>query len=226
MIIRFLLASTLAFSADWARFRGPNGSGVGTAANLPATFGPGVNVAWKTAVPFGRSSPIAAGGRVFLTASEGDALITLAFDAATGRPAWRRELKRTHAHKTYKANDAASPTPAADEKSVYAFFPDFGLIAYSLDGKERWRHALGPFENFYGIESSPVLAGGSVFLLCDQAKGSFLVAIDKETGKQRWRAERREQPEGWSVPIVYQDQILAVGSTRIDSYFLSTGEPR
>jgi outer membrane protein assembly factor BamB len=226
VLIFLLFASLTCSAADWARFRGPNGSGVGAATNLPSKFGPSENVVWKTAVPFGRSSPIVAGGRVFLTASKDETLITLAYDAATGRELWRRELKPAHAHKIFKSNDPASPTPAADEKSVYVFFADFGLISYTLDGKERWRHPLGPFENFYGLSSSPVISGGLVFLLCDQAKGSFLVAVDKETGRQRWRTERREHSEGWSVPIVYQDQILAVGSTRVDSYFLSTGEHR
>ena len=222
-----LLIANLALSAaDWPRFRGPNGSGVAADTGLPTEFGPTKNVAWKAAVPFGRSSPVVAGGRVFITASEGDALVTLAYDAATGRPLWTRQVKRTHQHKTYKANDPASPTPAADAKSVYVFFPDFGLISYTFDGKERWRHPLGPFENFYGISSSPVIAEGLLLLLCDQTRGSFLAALDKETGRQKWKTERATQTEGWSVPIVYKDQVLAVGSARVDSYFLSTGEPR
>ncbi|MEP7363471.1 MAG: PQQ-binding-like beta-propeller repeat protein [Acidobacteriota bacterium] len=212
---------------DWPRFRGPNGSGVadGTA-KLPVEFSVAHNVAWKAAVPFAKSSPIVAGGRVFLTASEGEKLITLAFDAATGRAMWRQAVQRTHAHKLFRANDPASPTPAADAKNVYAFFPDFGLIAYSHEGKERWRHPLGPFANFYGMSSSPVLANGMVLLLCDQETGSYLLAVDAATGKLRWKRERPESNVGWSVPIVYQDQVLAVGTSRVDSYHLSTGEPR
>ena len=126
----------------------------------------------------------------------------------------------------WKANDAASPTPASDGKSLYVFFQDFGLISYSLEGKERWRHALGPFVNFYGIASSPVVAGGLVVMLCDQIKGSFAVAVDAGTGKQRWRRERPEAPDGWAVPVVYRDQIVMVGSTRVDGYQLATGETR
>ncbi|MBN8729508.1 MAG: PQQ-binding-like beta-propeller repeat protein [Acidobacteria bacterium] len=211
---------------DWPRFRGPNGSGVLDTPGLPVEFGPVKNLAWKAAVPYGQSSPIVAGGRVFLTASEGDKLITLAFDAATGREAWRREVTRAHSHKTYKANDPASPTPAADARNVYAFFPDFGLIAYSHDGKELWRQPLGPFENFYGMSSSPIVASGMVVLLCDQAKGSYLLALDAATGKQRWKRERPQANIGWGVPIVAGDQLIAVGSTRVDSYHLATGEPR
>ena len=223
----FLLALLVPLlAADWPRFRGPNGSGVGEAVDLPAEFGPAKNLAWKTAVPFGRSSPIAIGNRIFLTASEGENLLTLAIDAATGRELWRRELKRVHAHKTYPANDPASPTPTADAKGVYVFFPDFGLIAYTLDGKERWRHPLGPFDTFYGLSASPILAGGLLIQLCDHSAGSFLLALDKDSGRRRWRAERPEHSLGWSIPVVYKDQLIAVGSTRIDSYHLATGEPR
>ena len=226
MGISLLFVPLVLTAADWSGFRGPNGSGNSDATGLPVEFGPAKNVAWKVDVPSGKSSPVIAQGRVFLTASEGDNLITLAYDASTGRPLWRRELKKTHHQTTYKANDPASPTPAADDSGVYVFFPDFGLAAYTLDGKERWRHPLGPFENFYGMASSPVIANGMLLLLCDQVKGSYLIALDKETGQQRWRIERREHNEGWAVPLVYKDQIIAVGSTRVDSYHLSTGESR
>ena len=212
--------------ADWPRFRGPNGSGVGESAGLPVEFGPGKNVAWKAAVPFGQSSPVVAGGRVFLTASEGGALLTLAFDLKTGKELWRRPLRPAALRPIYKANDPASPTPATDGSSVYVFFQDFGLVAYSFDGKERWRVPMGPFVNFYGIGSSPVVVNGLVVMLCDQIKGSFAVAVDAKTGKLRWRKERPEAPDGWSVPVVYEDQLLLVGSTRVDSYHLSTGEGR
>lgn len=221
-----LLALLALTAAEWDRFRGSNGSGVAEATNLPATFSPTENVAWKAAVPFGRSSPIVVNGRVFLTASESGKLVTVAFDAATGRPLWRRELKAPRSQAIYKANDPASPTPAADDRNLYVFFQDFGLISYTFDGKERWRHPLGPFENFYGMGTSPVVANGFVFLLCDQVRNSHLIALDANTGRQRWRAERREHLESWSVPIAYQDQLITVGSSRIDSYHLATGEPR
>jgi outer membrane protein assembly factor BamB len=222
------LVVTLAvgYSADWARFRGPNGSGVGDGTNLPVEFGPGKNVAWKTAAPFGRSSPIVAAGHVYLTASEGGQLLTLAYDARTGKELWRRAVKPAKIQETYKANDAASSTPAADGEGVYVFFRDVGLIAYSHAGVERWRVALGPFDSFYGLTASPIVAGGKVLLLCDQTKGSYLLAVDARTGKTVYRVERPGMGVGWSVPIVHEDQVIAVGSTRVDSYHLGTGERR
>lgn len=221
-----LLAVSTISAAEWSRFRGPNGSGVGEGTNLPVSFGPGKNEAWRTAVPFGRSSPIVASGRIFLTASEGGQLWTLAFDARSGKELWRRGVKPARIQETYKANDAASSTPAADGANVYVFFRDVGLIAYSHAGVERWRVALGPFDSFYGLTASPIVAGGKVLLLCDQTRGSYLLAVEAATGKTVYRVERPGAGVGWSVPIVHEDQVIAVGSTRVESYHLGTGERR
>ncbi len=221
-----VLAGFPAYAADWSRFRGPNGSGVGEGTNLPVAFGPGKGEAWKSPVPFGRSSPIVAAGRVFLTGAEGGQLLTLAYDARSGKELWRRGVKPAKIQETYKANDAASSTPAADGENVYVFFRDVGLIAYSHAGVERWRVALGPFDSFYGLTASPIVAGEKVLLLCDQTKGSYLLAVDARTGKTVYRVERPGMGVGWSVPIVFEDQVIAVGSTRVDSYHLGTGERR
>src|SRR6185369_5973952 len=88
-----LLLFAAVHAADWPRFRGPNGSGVDSSTGLPTEFGPSKNLIWKTAVPFARSSPIVAGDRVFLTAAEGKTRLTLAYDAASGRELWRREIQ-------------------------------------------------------------------------------------------------------------------------------------
>jgi hypothetical protein len=226
MVILVLLV-VAANASDWPLFRGPNGSGVSTSAgNVPAEFGPSKNVAWKRAVPFGQSSPVVSGGKVFLTAAGNGKLLTLTYDARTGRELWRREIAVASHQQIYKANDPASPTPAADDSAVYAFFPDFGLVSYTLDGKDRWTHRLGPFQNFYGMAGSPIVAGNKLIQLCDQARGSFLLALDKTTGKQLWRTERRAHDIGWSTPAVLGDQLITFGTTRVDSYDISTGESR
>src|SRR6185436_10531191 len=164
-LLVFLLSATIATgqaNGQWTQFRGPNGSGVNPAAGYPVEFSPSKNVVWKQSVPYGQSSPIVVGGRVFLTASEGDRLLTICLDARTGRELWRRQVQRERSHKIFKANDPASPTPAADESGVVAFFPDFGLVSYTPEGKERWTYRLGPFRNFYGMAASPVVAGDLV----------------------------------------------------------------
>ena len=225
------LVVTVRAEAQWTRFRGPNGSGVDSATGYPVEFSPTKNLVWKAAVPFAQSSPVVVGSRVFLTASEGDALLTLGFDAKTGRELWRREIRRERATRTFKANDPASPTPAADESGVIVFFADFGLLSYTLEGEERWRHPLGPFRNFYGMAASPIVAGDLVVLVCDQQAGSFLIAVDRTTGKQRWRTERAGMSIGWATPMVFQPgsgpaQLIVLGTTSLDSYDLATGERR
>ena len=145
---------------------------------------------------------------------------------------WRRELKPAHSQKVYHANDPASPTPAADAEGVVVFFADFGLAAYSADGTERWTMPLGPFKSFYGMSASPIIAGDVVVLLCDQRAGSFLVAVDRKTGKLRWKKDRPGAPESWATPMVFRAtadapaQLVTLGTTRIDSYALETGESR
>ena len=235
--MRFVLTLTLPFcftllaeAQEWPRFRGPHGDGVSDGAALPAEFGPGKNVVWRASVPLGRSSPIVVVNRVYLTAVEGEALATLAFDAQTGKTIWRRDIARSRTNKIYVGNDSATPTPATDGESLYVFFPDLGLVSFDLDGKERWRLALGPFDSFYGLSASPVVHGDIVALVCDQRRGSFAIAVDKNTGRVRWRTERKNAvTEGYSTPAVYappgaKPQLIVTGGRRNDGYDLATGE--
>jgi len=91
---------------------------------------------------------------------------------------------------------------------------------------------LGPFKSFYGMSASPIVAGDLVVLLCDQRAGSFLIAVDRRTGKVRWKKERPGAPESWATPMVFRPtadapaQLIALGTTRIESYALETGESR
>ena len=225
-----LLAAGAA-QAQWPQFRGPNGSGVGSAAGYPASFSPARNVVWKTAVPYAQSSPVVVGDRLYLTAAEGDRLVTISLEAKTGRQLWRREIRRERSQKIYSANDPASPTPAADDGGVVVFFGDFGLAAYTPEGKDLWTIPLGPFKNFYGMAASPILARDLLVLVCDQNSGSFLLAVDRKTGRTRWRTERAGATVGWATPIVFraapasQEQLILLGSNRLDGYALATGEP-
>jgi len=216
-------------AADWPRFRGPNGSGVADTTGLSAEFGPSKNLVWKTPLPTGHSSPILSGDRIFLTAVEEGKLFTLCLSRRTGEILWRRECPRPRAEPLDKRNHPASPTPVADGRSVFVFFPDFGLVSYGWDGNERWRTPLGPFNNTYGMGASPILAGDKVILVCDQSRDSFAAAFSKSDGRLRWKTPRREALSGHSTPILYQPgngplQILAPGSFRMEAYSSDTGE--
>ena len=123
-----------------------------------------------------------------------------------------------------KRNSPASASPAVDSTGVYVFFGDFGLLAYSLDGKPRWQTPLGPFNNVYGMGSSPVLVNGVVVLICDQNIGSFAVGVDKSSGKVRWKQMRGEALSGHSTPAVAGNLVIAPASFRVDAYDARSGE--
>ena len=230
-IITVAVVAAIPLDAQWGQFRGPNGAGVGEGAGYPVEFSPSKNLAWKAVVPFGQSSPVIVGTRLYLTARQGDRLLTLAFDARSGRELWRCDVRRTRAMAMYKANDPASPTPAADDDGVVSFFADFGLVAYGAGGEVRWTHPMGPFQNFYGMSGSPVIAGGLVIQLIDQLSGSYLVALDRATGRVRWKTDRPGASIGYATPMVYRPladraDLIVIGSSRLDSYDLATGESR
>jgi outer membrane protein assembly factor BamB len=226
-----LLVTVGRADAQWSRFRGPNGSGVDSSVGYPVEFSKTKNMAWKASVPYGQSSPIVVGSRVYGTASNGDRLITFCLDTRTGRELWRREVRRERPQIAFKTNDPASPTPAADESGVVAFFPEFGLVSYNNDGKTRWTFPLGPFKNFYGMAGSPIIDGGTVVLICDQQTGSFVIAIDRATGRQRWKTDRPGMTIGWSTPMIFRPDathtdLIVLGSTRLDAYDFASGAQR
>jgi outer membrane protein assembly factor BamB len=239
MKLPFLIATLLLIAAgsstyaqtstnEWLQFRGPNGTGVADGVALPAEFNSTKNIVWKTQVPFARSSPVVTADRVFLTASEGDKLSTLALDRKTGKLLWHRGFVRARHMPLYKANDAASPSPVSDGKNVFAFFGELGLISYGPDGKERWRVPLGPFNSFYGMGGSPVLAGNTLVMVCDQRAGSFVVAVDARNGKVLWQKSRTNY-EAYSTPAIYKPkdgpaQVIILGSYTVDAYSLDKGE--
>jgi len=215
-------------ASDWGRFRGPNGTGVSDTTGLPADFGPARNVVWKTAVPPGHSSPVLTRTHIFLTAHDGDTLLVLAFDRATGRELWRREVPRRNKGRLDGPNGPASPSAVTDGDRVYAFFQDFGLIAFTADGKEAWRLPLGPFNIFYGFGASPILVDGLVVLPVDQDSGSYLLAVDARTGNIRYKVDRPGVISGYSTPTVYgpkggSKQIIIPESFQLSSYAVKDG---
>jgi outer membrane protein assembly factor BamB len=216
------------FGADWPQFRGPNGSGLcGSCGQLPTEFGPRKNVLWKTDLPVGKSSPVLAGDRVFLTASEGDDLITLCLSRTTGKVEWRRSVRAPRREYQNALNDRAAPTAVTDGKSVFVFFADFGLVAYDFEGKLRWQLPLGPFNSQQGVVASPVYADGRVVLLCDQDTDAYIIAVDAESGKITWK-EPRNVINGYSTPIVYRPargpaQVIAPGSYQLTAYSIVDG---
>jgi outer membrane protein assembly factor BamB len=243
MLAPAVLALALAANdPHWPQFRGPGGDGVAVSA-APVEFGPDKNVVWKTAVPFGHSSPVIAGDRIFLTGEEGAArsgpvrgyissagtLVTLAIDRRNGEILWRRAAPRPRQDSYQPTNSAASPSAVTDGRSVFVFFGDFGLLAYTVAGEEKWRLPLGPFNNANGHGASPILWRDRLFLVCDQDSGSFLIAVDKESGKLLWRVARPEVTRAYSTPVVYEPksgpaELIVPGAFLLTAYNASSGE--
>ena len=224
-------ASARFAETDWTRFRGPNGSGISAATGVPTTFCSEANVAWKLALPPGHSSPILWRDRIYLTGFRGDTLVTFAIDRLKGTVLWERNAPAVKPVVVDKRNNPASPSPAVDDTGVYVFFQDYGLIAYELDGRERWKMPLGPFNNVYGMGASPIVVGPNVVLPCDQSIGSFLLAVDARTGQERWRTPRPEAKSGHATPILWRgpdgrDQLLLPGSFLLTAYDPQSGEKR
>ena len=219
-----LIVASLPGSADeWARFRGPNGSGVADVTGLPVEFGPTRNVVWKTELPPGYSSPIVFGNRIYLTGLRDGRLLSFAVDRTSGKVVWEREAPRDRHEKLDQRNHPASPSAATDGDHVYFFFPDYGLLAYDVSGKELWHKPLGPFNNIYGMGASPIVVDDVVVLNCDQSIGSFIAAFDKKTGRERWRTARVEARSGHSTPVIYtppggRPQIVVPGSFVLSAY--------
>ena len=147
----FFLAPLMA--QDWPRFRGSNGSGVGGGGHLPQAFGPEKNVVWKINVPPGHSSPVVVGNTIYLTGFEENALLTLAYDRQTGNRLWLQRVTRERISKQNSLNNAASPTAAGDAEGVVSFFQDYGLVAYSREGKLQWKIPCKPLVNNHGMSS-------------------------------------------------------------------------
>jgi outer membrane protein assembly factor BamB len=231
LVVILFVSPLISFASDeWSQFRGPNGTGVSETKGLPTEFGPNKNVVWKTALPPGHSSPVLTRDRIFVTAHDNYKLFVISLDRQTGKILWKKEAPRTRSGRLQNVNGPASPSPVTDGTNVYVFFQDFGMISYDSEGKERWKLPLGPFNMFYGFGASPILVDDKVILPVDQDNpASYLIAVDKESGKLRWKIERPIVISGYSTPIVYKPaqgpkQIIIPESFQLSAYSVADGK--
>ncbi len=191
---------------NWPRFRGPNGSGVASG-DIPAKW-TGENRLWTIKLPGeGHGSPVVWGQRVFLLCgreAEGER-IPVCVDAASGRELWHSTLGVAY-RSGHKFNSPASTTPAVDADHVYFSWssPEKVFVAaYTHDGVPVWTADLGAMNREHGFASSPILHDGLVILSNDQEKDSALFALDRHTGKVRWKLPRAENHSNYSTPCLY-----------------------
>ena len=189
---------------------------------------------WKTELPPGHSSPVLTRDRIFVTAHTNEKtnykLLVICLDRKTGKLLWQREVPRSGVGRLQNVNGPASPSPVTDGTNVYVFFQEFGVVSYDSAGKERWKVPLGPFNMFYGFGASPILVDDTIVLPVDQdSPSSYLIALDKNSGRVRWKVERPVVISGYSTPIVYQPkqgpkQIVIPESFQLSAYSVEDGK--
>jgi outer membrane protein assembly factor BamB len=128
----------------------------------------------------------------------------------------------------HRIGSHATPSVATDGKHVVSMFGSSGLFCYDVDGTELWRRNMGPFDNQFGATSSPVLVGNRVVLVQDHDNGSFLTAIDIETGRDVWRTDRSAFRRNYGTPTLWkvggQTQIVIPGTAHVTAYDLNDGK--
>jgi outer membrane protein assembly factor BamB len=227
-----LLAASAAGAADWPRFRGPNGTGVG-ASDVPLEWSETKHLLWKTPLPGpGSSSPVVQGDRVFVTCYSGYGTGTggdpaglvrhlVCVDRATGATTWQRDVAAVLPEDAYEGflteHGYASSTPATDGDAVYAFFGKSGVIAFDMDGAEKWRTAVGgeSSNRRWGSAASLVVKGDLVIVNSAEESRSIR-GLDRATGQEVWKAEATAlelaygTPAFATLPDGTEDLVVAV----------------
>lgn len=255
-ILLLTCAALFAADDDWPRWRGPENDGMARG-DAPLEWSDSRNIAWRADVAGrGHSSPVIWGDKIFLTtavataaaapaASERQArgfgggagagrehrFVVLCLNRNTGKTLWERVAKVATPHEGYheRYGSFASNSPVTDGKHVYAFFGSRGIYSYDLNGNLAWQKEFPPMRMRlqFGEGAAPVLDGDSLYLKFDQEEGSYLVALDKNTGKERWRVARDEQ-SSWSAPLVVaaggRKQLVVSATNKVRSYDAATGK--
>jgi outer membrane protein assembly factor BamB len=241
VLLLLVAAATPLGAEDWPQFRGPTGQGHATERGLPLEWSESRNIIWKTSVPgSGWSSPVVAGGKVWLTTVVdskdtrdrvvGVSLRALAFDADSGREIVNVEVFRVKDPGVINPkNSRASPTPIVERDKVFVHFGADGTAALSTSGQILWTTRL-PYESQHGNGGSPTVYRDLLIVNCDGNGGdAYVVALDTATGKPRWKTQRRRPADqAYSTPLVItvgdRDEVISVGAYRAAAYDPQTGQ--
>ena len=246
LVVLFFFVAGLIRAENWPGWRGPSGDGISAGKGIPTKWSSKENIAWRIAVPGeGHSSPIVWGDKVFLTSSltEKNKRILLCIDRLSGQTVWQRDVVQSPPETVHRLNSRASGTPATDGKQVYVTFmraegdeviaPNVGserlitpgkiiVAAYDLDGNEKWKTNIGDFLSAHGFNTCPVLFEDLVILNGDHDGNAYLVALDRQSGRQRWRTRRENKTRSYVTPIIREidgiTQMILSGSLCIASY--------
>ena len=172
----------------------------------------------ERALGSGRASGADGGKTIFLVE---------AFGRGDGKRAWERQIDAEGGlTPTHEKHNLASPSPVTDGTLIFALFGTGQLVALDRNGGVVWQRHLGrdyaPFDIQWGHGSSPVLHGETIVLLCDHPSASYLVALDKRTGKERWKADRGKGRVSYSTPLIVPgesgDELIVNSSERLEGW--------
>ena len=237
-------ALSSAVAEDWPGWRGPRRDGTATDATYATTWTATENVAWTVPVPgVGHSSPVVSKGKVFLTTcldadggkGEPKKRQLLCLDRDTGKTLWTADAMAAKLEPKHKLNSYASGTPVADGERVYVTFhdqPKLRVFCYDFAGKKVWDESPGEFHSVHGYSSSPLLFKDLLIVNGDQDPKedgtAYLVALDKLTGKERWRIDRPNRLRSYCPPVLIDvagtPQMVLTGSKCVASYDPATGK--
>jgi outer membrane protein assembly factor BamB len=246
LVVLFFFVAGLAQAENWQGWRGPNGDGTSPEKGIPVKWSGTENIAWRIAIPGeGHSSPIIWGDKVFLTSSltEKNKRILLCLDRPSGQTVWQRDVVQSPPETIHRLNSRASGTPATDGRQVYVTFmraegdrviaPNVSsdrlitpgkiiVTAYDLDGNEKWKTNVGDFVSAHGFNTCPVLFEDLVILNGDHDGDAYLVALDRQSGRERWRTRRENKTRSYATPIIREidgrTQMILSGSLCVASY--------
>jgi outer membrane protein assembly factor BamB len=229
-------------AADWPEFRGPTGQGH-TEGKLPLHWGPDKNIVWKQDIPGrGWSSPIVVAGRIYLTtavprseaANADHSLRALCLDARSGKTIWDKEVfleDGKKAPRPHNKNSHASPTPLIVGNRLYVHYGHQGTACLDLDGTVLWRQTELKYQPVHGNGGAPIVVDDLLVFSCDGGDKAFVVALDRNTGKVKWRTPRTTTPIkkfSFGTPLLItvdgKKQIVSPGSDAVCSYDPADGK--
>lgn len=154
--------------------------------------------------------------------------VTMAINRHNGQVIWQKTAKEALPHEgTYKDASWASPSAITDGQFLFAYFGSFGLYCYDFTGQLQWETDFGDMDVFldFGEGSSPALHDNTLFINWDHQGQSFIIALDKQTGKEKWRTER-DEISTWTTPVAALSeppQVIVSANNKTCGYDVETG---
>ncbi|MDB6124149.1 MAG: outer rane biosis protein BamB [Pedosphaera sp.] len=234
--ILLMVLAGAALAENWPGWRGPRGDGTSLETNVPIYWNATSNVVWKTEIPgIGHASPIVWEDRVFTVSGLRDTQdrVLICLDRKTGKILWQKTVFTAPLENKHRLNSHASSTPVTDGKLVYVTFlqqREMLVAAYDFKGEQKWLVRPGPFASVHGFCSSPILFKDKVIVNGDHDGDSYIVALDRKTGKTLWKTPRENHTRSYCVPIIREmagrTQMVLTGDKCVASYDPNNGKRR